>query len=1087
MSAAAQKIVNRPATRSAPTTPVRVRIMPGSPQAASALKVSSPHDPAEKEAEQTAKRIMRMPAAHVSAGTPAMLRSPHALRFAGAIVQRELPGIARKQEGQADVSANMAAEIGSSQAGGSPLPPSVRRFMEPRFGADFSRVRLHSGERAARMSRQLSAQAFTVGNQIFFGRDRFQPDSQEGRELIAHELTHTIQQGCASQQPDSVRRSADGGVSERVPPQVQRLGISDALDYFADKANNIPGFRMFTIVLGVNPINMSRVDRTPANLMRAVVEFLPGGHLITQALDNHGVFDKVAGWVTQQIATLGMVGSAIRRGIDQLLDSLGWRDIFDLGGVWNRAKSIFTTPIDQLISFAKGLASGIINFIKDAILMPIAALAQGTRGYDLLCAVLGKDPITGKSVAQDANALIGGFMKLIGQEEVWANMQKANAVARAWAWFKGAMSALLGFLRQIPTLFINAFKALEIADIILVPRAFAKLVGVFGNFVGSFIGWGLNAVWNLLEIIFAVVSPGALGYIKRTGAALKSILKNPLPFVKNLAAAGKLGFQQFADRFGTHLKAGLIDWLTGSLPGVYIPTSFALGEIVKFVFSVLGLTWQNIRGKLVKVVGETAVKAMETGFDIVATLVTQGPAAAWDKIKDQLASLKDTVIGGIISMVIEMIAKKAIPKIVAMFIPGAGFISAILSIYDLVMVVVSKLSKIAQVGAAFVNSIVQIAAGAIGAAANKVESVLAGLLSLAISFLAGFAGLGKVADKVMGVINKVRAPIDKALDALIGWIVRMAKAFVGKLRSAAGKLFNWAATKSGFKDDEGRGHSIYVQAGGGAPKLMIASDPMAAGQFLDFYVNKKGADFRKDNADKIGAVRTAITAAQRIVDQIDAAQRSGKDEAALQPLQQSLLEQNVVISGALAKLIDSDASIGKAREKYLLEGLTGTYGSMPKPKGDSFTADHQPQAAILEAAAEFDYFSDTGQLAKRAAGRAKQGYAINLHYLRHKAGRTYGSKGKATKEAFLAQIKPLVQGKRPAQQRSIVVTQIKADLLLDVAAMKGAAAPGSPNWTDIKELSGKKEAKDKLIGEISGRIVSGESQIAAQNIDTLVN
>src|SRR5207247_2305709 len=119
--------------------------------------------------------------------------------------------------------------------------------------------------------------------------------------------------------------------------------------------------------------------------------------------------------------------------------------------------------------------------------------------------------------------------------------------------------------------------------------------------------------WSLLDIIFDAVSSGALVYIKKTGAALKSILQNPLPFVGNLVKAAKLGFQNFASNFGQHLKAGLIDWLTGSLPGVYIPKAFDLKEIVKFVFSVLGLTWQNIRQKLVKVVGETAVKALETG------------------------------------------------------------------------------------------------------------------------------------------------------------------------------------------------------------------------------------------------------------------------------------------------------------------------------------------------------------------------------------------------------------------------------------------------------------------------------------------
>src|SRR5262249_29771307 len=144
-------------------------------------------------------------------------------------------------------------------------------------------------------------------------------------------------------------------VSERTAGKpVQRLGISDALDYFADKANIIPGFRMFTIILGLNPINMKSVERSAANILRALIEFLPGGGLITQALDNSGVFDKVGAWVEQQIKTLGMVGSIFKNAIDKFLDTLGLSDLFDLGGVWDRAKRIFTEPIDRIINFAKG-------------------------------------------------------------------------------------------------------------------------------------------------------------------------------------------------------------------------------------------------------------------------------------------------------------------------------------------------------------------------------------------------------------------------------------------------------------------------------------------------------------------------------------------------------------------------------------------------------------------------------------------------------------------------------------------------------------------------------------------------------------
>jgi hypothetical protein len=770
--------------------PPSVRV--SAPVVQPSLRVSSPSDPAEKEAESTARSVVRMSIPDRAIGFVRTAAGGVFRQIKGKkededrdklklgakppkVARLGLPGeIQRKAEGMPNLKANVASEIQSASAGGNPLPLTVRRFMEPRFKADFSAVKVHTGDRAAKLNQQLNAKAFAVGKNVFFGKDQFKPETDEGRELIAHELTHTIQQGAATQGAP-VRRSADVTVTQSSPVQVQRLGVSDALDYFADKANLIPGYRMFTIVLGVNPVNMSRVDRSPANIMRAIIEFIPGGGLITQALDNYGVFDKVGAWVDQQLKSLNMSGAAFRAAIMDFLGTLGWRDIFDLGGVWNRAKRILGEPVSQLISFAGGLVTGILGLIKDAILRPIAALAQGTRGYDLLKAILGRDPITGDPVPRNAETLIGGFMKLIGQEDVWENIKKGNAIPRAWAWFQGALSGLMSQVEAVPGKFMDAITSLTLADIVVLPRAFAKVGGVFLDIIGGFFSWAGGQVMKLLEIVFDVVSPGAMGYIKRVGGSLMSILRNPLPFVGNLVKAAKLGFQNFASRFGTHLKAGLIQWLTGSLPGIYIPTAFTLPELVKFVFSALGLTWANVRAKLVKAVGEPAVKAMETGFDIVMTLVTQGPAAAWEKIKDLLGNLRDMVIGGITDLVVDAVVKKAIPKLLAMFIPGAGFISAILSIYDTVMVFVSKISRIIQVVTGFINSIVAIAAGNIGAAATRVEGVLAGLLSLAISFLAGFAGLGKVSDKVMGIFNRLRAPIDKALDALITWIVTTAK------------------------------------------------------------------------------------------------------------------------------------------------------------------------------------------------------------------------------------------------------------------------------------------------------------------------
>src|SRR4029079_14425381 len=79
-----------------------------------------------------------------------------------------------------------------------PLEQALRSDMEQRFGYEFSRVRVHSGAAAEQSAREVNAKAYTVGHDIVFGTGRFAPATHEGRRLIAHELTHVVQQSGAA-------------------------------------------------------------------------------------------------------------------------------------------------------------------------------------------------------------------------------------------------------------------------------------------------------------------------------------------------------------------------------------------------------------------------------------------------------------------------------------------------------------------------------------------------------------------------------------------------------------------------------------------------------------------------------------------------------------------------------------------------------------------------------------------------------------------------------------------------------------------------------------------------------------------------
>lgn len=741
-----------------------------------ALKLSDPGDAAEREAVATARAVMRMPDPVVPARARVPMLAARAPAAAAPVPK------AKKDE----VSPELTAEIKSQVGGGRPLSADTRSFLEPRFKANFAGVRVHTGGKAENLATRLGARAFTFGKDIFFNAGAYKPDSPEGMELIAHELTHTIQQQEVVQR-DLIQREEAVTVQQRGEPQVQRGIVSEALDWIADKANIIPGFRLFTIIIGRNPINMSKVDRSGANILRALIEFIPGGGLIVQALENHGIFEKGGKFIEDQFAALRDLGGAVRDALMEFIDSLGWRDIFRLGSLWDRAKRIFTTPIDKAIAFGKGLVTGIATLVKDAIIKPLGRwAANNIPKWNLLVGVFGKNPISDEGESP-ASALIGAFMELIGQKEIWENIKKGNAVAKAWAWFQGAMKGALSLVTSIPGRVMSTIRSLTIFDIVTLVGAFQKIVGAFSSFVGDFMRWAGGTVLTLLEIILTVVAPRAVPYLKKAGGAFTSIIRNPIGFVRTLVRAGIQGFRQFARNFLQHLKASLIQWLTGSLGGlgIYIPSGFTLIEILKFVLSVMGLTWANVRAKLVRATNETVVRALETGFDVVRTLVTEGPAAAWQKIVETLTNLKQMAIDAVMDFVKTRVIEAAVTRLLSMLSPAGAFIQAIIAIYNTIMFFVERIRQIAQVAAAFIDGIAAIAAGNIAPAANKVEQTMAGLLTLVISFLARIAGLGRVADAVTGLVRRIRAPIDRALDRVVDWIVASARR-LGRFVAQAG-------------------------------------------------------------------------------------------------------------------------------------------------------------------------------------------------------------------------------------------------------------------------------------------------------------
>lgn len=181
------------------------------------LKIGQPGDIYEQEAEKVAEQVTRMPEPQISGdssqepvvtsqnqeGSKEKQRvqvksltdqiTPIAQRQAA---EEETPVQAKETEdSNPELTPSFEGGINSIKDGGQPLPKSARSFFEPRFGANFSDVRVHTNSTAAHLAGSVNAKAFTLGQALVFGPGQYSPDTSHGKLLLAHELTHVVQQG----------------------------------------------------------------------------------------------------------------------------------------------------------------------------------------------------------------------------------------------------------------------------------------------------------------------------------------------------------------------------------------------------------------------------------------------------------------------------------------------------------------------------------------------------------------------------------------------------------------------------------------------------------------------------------------------------------------------------------------------------------------------------------------------------------------------------------------------------------------------------------------------------------------------------
>ncbi|MBE7531190.1 MAG: hypothetical protein HS099_15830 [Ardenticatenaceae bacterium] len=332
----------------------------------------------------------------------------------------------------------------------------------------------------------------------------------------------------------------------------------------------------------------------------------------------------------------------------------------------------------------------------------------------------------------------------------------------------------------------------------------------------------LNAITGVIRTILELKEM-LLNVLARAADAIGRIIQDPIGFLGNLINAIKQGFSQFIDNIGTHLQQGFIAWLTGALggAGITLPQTFDLPGILQLVMQILGISFEQIMGKvsqvlgidimgiygqimelvtiyqeqgmvglarfgLERLIGAEGVEALMEVVHIFQVIQSGDFGQLWEIIQQHLSDLKEMIFGKIEEFIVERVIKAGITWLISLFNPAGAFIRACKMIYDVVMFFIERGSQIMSLVSAIIDSITSIASGNISAAASFIEQSLARAIPVAISFLSSLLGLGNISEKVQEIIQAVRTAVDNAIDRVLN--SRPVQMVAGFIRRVIGRI-----------------------------------------------------------------------------------------------------------------------------------------------------------------------------------------------------------------------------------------------------------------------------------------------------------
>jgi hypothetical protein len=666
------------------------------------LTIGSQNDPHEKEADQVADQVVKgSDTTSLFDGNNALQTKPfiHRKPFIQKaddeeVQQKSTPEIQKSGlledspdaengevmtksdgAGTGNIPSGFESGLSSSKGGGAPLSAGIRPKMKSGIGADFSNVRIHNNASAVKMSNQIGARAFTHGRDVYFNEGEYNTSSEEGQHLIAHELTHTVQQGATVQRKPKISRTSGSGVQRGLLDGIGDF-FSDIRDRVVNFIRNLPGYFLFTVLLGEDPISDEVVERNGMNFIKGFLLLLPNGQQKYNKLREEGALERSAQWIDQQLATIESIRNQASRAFQEAKDSIGPSDIFNVSGALRRVRSNFNPVISRAINFAQSVARQVLQFLKEALLNSLVNFVKDhTRAYPLLRVLLGKDPITQEEVPRTMENVIHAFLMLSESGEAYYNkMVETGALARAVNWMRMQLSTLPS-REEVVGAFSRAWQEVTFDNLLQPVATFQRIYGILSDPIGRIVRFvGAVAYQILIFIKDAMLSwlqshanevPGyhlltvILGRDIFTNQLVPRTATNLIRGFMGLIPGGEQQFQQMqesgviprlADRINSAVDTLRITWnfirnlfvsiwRSMTITDLLLPL-VAFGRIIARFREPISRLFAFIRVVITAII-EVLLRMMNFPIDLIGQIINNAMQAYQDIKRDPIGFLKN--------------------------------------------------------------------------------------------------------------------------------------------------------------------------------------------------------------------------------------------------------------------------------------------------------------------------------------------------------------------------------------------------------------------------------------------------------------